>query len=93
MAGKEVVQVYASSPENPSGQPPKNLLLMPGETQLLTITFAEKVLAWYDTSRTTWILDAGSYEVLCGASSRDLHSSTTLEFNEEKLLEKTTKSV
>lgn len=99
-AGKEIVQVYASSPVNPAGQPEKQLIafaktknLGPGESQVLTMTFSQKDLAWYDDSRTAWVLNAGKYDIKCASSSRDIRSSTTIKIVKEKIVEKTTNSV
>jgi beta-glucosidase len=99
-AGKEIVQVYASSPIHPAGQPEKELIafaksrkLEPGESQVVTMTFSQKDLAWYDDSRTAWVLSAGNYDIKCASSSRDIRSSTTIKIAKETIVEKTTNSV
>lgn len=100
VAGKEVVQVYASSPKNPAGQAEKKLIafaksknLKPGESQVLTMTFSQKDLAWFDDSRTAWVLTPGKYNIKCASSSREIRSNTTLEIPNEIIVEKTTDSV
>ena len=98
--GKEVVQIYASSPANPAGQPAHELiafaktpLLQPGEKHSLKLAFSKKDLARYDSSRAAWILDAGEYVVSGASSSRDIRSNTAIGVQKEQLLEKTTNSV
>lgn len=100
VAGKEIVQIYASSPKNPAGQAEKKLIafaksksLNPGESEVLAMTFSQKDLAWYDDSRTAWVLTPGKYNIKCASSSRDIRSSKTIEIPQEIIVEKTTDSV
>jgi len=100
VAGREVVQVYASSPANPAGQPERELvafvktrLLGPGEKQVLELLFNNKDLARYDGSRSAWILDAGKYGISVASSSRDIRVRTAIEIAKEQVLETTTDSV
>lgn len=100
VAGKEIIQVYASSPYNPAGQAEKKLIafaksksLKPGESEVLTMTFTQKDMAWFDDSRTAWVLTPGKYVIKCASSSRDIRSSTTIEIPHEIIVEKTTDAV
>ncbi len=76
-AGKEVVQIYVSAPEGALEKPYQELaafaktgLLAPGESETLTLTFAVTELASYCEERASWVLEAGSYTVRVGNSSR-----------------------
>ena len=67
-AGKEVVEVYVSCPQNDMPKEFRRLagfgktaLLSPDETQDLTITFPLYQLASYHEDKAAWILEAGTY--------------------------------
>lgn len=82
-AGKEVVQLYVSAPDNAKmGKPEKELKafaktkeLKPGETATVTLTVKAADLASYDEATSSWVVDAGSYKFLIGASSRDIKAA------------------
>ena len=79
-AGKEVVQLYVSAPDNAGmNKPAKELKafaktreLNPGETATVTLKVNAADLASYDEVVSSWVVDAGNYEFLVGASSRDI---------------------
>ena len=82
-AGAEVPQVYVGQPAS-AGEPPKNLRgfakvsLSPGQTQRVTVTLdARSFQAWTNGA---WNRSAGSYQIMVGASSRDIRltGSTSL---------------
>ncbi|MGM9552040.1 MAG: glycoside hydrolase family 3 C-terminal domain-containing protein [Clostridia bacterium] len=80
--GKEVVQVYASSPETNLTQPARELAgfykteeLLPGESETVTITFPFDELASYDDVGKTayeaaYVLEEGEYKFYVGNSVR-----------------------
>ncbi|MGF7144484.1 beta-glucosidase [Anaerotaenia torta] len=80
--GKEVVQVYVSAPQGKLGKPARELKafaktseLMPGESELLTLTVPVESLASYDDSGITgrkscYVLEAGSYVFYAGSDVR-----------------------
>ncbi|MBQ9173356.1 MAG: glycoside hydrolase family 3 C-terminal domain-containing protein [Bacteroidales bacterium] len=84
--GKEAVQLYVSAPASSLDKPVKELKayaktksLKPGEEQTLTMTFATADLASFDESKSAWVVDAGTYKFLFGASSRDIRGEATAE--------------
>ena len=86
VAGKEAVQLYVSAPESALDKPVKELKayakskeLSPGETQTLTFSFPVSELASFDEAASAWKVDAGTYHVLFGASSRDIRCTADVE--------------
>ena len=89
VAGREVVQVYASAPEVKLNKPAEELvafgktrLLEPGEAETLNFTITTKDLASFDEATSTWIAEAGTYTLKIGASSKDI--KVTSDFALEK---------
>jgi beta-glucosidase len=92
-AGKEIVQVYVAAPSvslqhpTPSLEKPakelktfaKTRLLQPGESQMLTMTIAHRDLASFDEAQSQWVVDAGRYEVLIGASCADIRQQASVD--------------
>lgn len=77
-AGKEVVQVYYSAPAGQIEKPYQELaafaktkLLAPGESETLTLSFGVADMASYCEACAAWVLEAGSYIVRVGNSSKD----------------------
>lgn len=87
VAGKEVVQLYVAAPEAAAKNKPAKELkayaktkeLQPGESQTISMSFRAADLAFFDTASSSWIVDAGIYDVLVGASSRDIRATLQAE--------------
>jgi beta-glucosidase len=77
-AGAEVVQLYVRDVEASLDRPEKELkgfrrlMLQPGETQTVAFELDESALSFFDPSRKDWVAEPGAFEVLVGASSRDI---------------------
>ena len=90
VAGREVVQAYASAPKGLLEKPAielkgfyKTRELKPGETQQVTICFPMEALASFDDRGVTgypaaWVLEQGQYRLFAGKSIRDLYPCGTL---------------
>lgn len=86
-AGKEVVQLYVTAPNNAKMNKPEKELkafaktkeLKPGETVAITLTVKADDLASYDEASSSWIVDSGSYKFLIGASSSDVKAVLNAE--------------
>ena len=80
-AGKEIVQLYVRDVQSSLTRPPKELKgfakldLKPGESQTVTFTLDERALSFYDPYRKRWVAEPGEFEILAGASSRDIRLS------------------
>lgn len=89
VAGREVVQVYAVAPDGSLDKPSQELrafvktaMLEPGETALLAIDIPFRYLASFNESSASWNVDAGTYILKIGASSRDIRSEAAAVIEE-----------
>ena len=87
IAGKEIVQLYVRDLTGSAIRPEKELkgfekvFLNPGETKTVTIELDKRSFAWYNTDIHDWFAASGDYEILVGASSRDIRLTETLHLN------------
>lgn len=95
MAGKEVVQVYVSSPEGRLDQPYQALAgftktreLAAGEEQKVRVSFRMSELSSYDTEASAYILERGSYIVRVGNSSADTVAAGVITLDKEAVTRK-----
>lgn len=84
-AGKEIVQLYIADKTGATGRPAKELMgfeklaLAPGETKTAMFTLSKRSFAWYNESIMDWYCASGTYEILIGASSRDIRLTGVIE--------------
>ena len=77
-AGQEVVQLYVRDEEAKVVRPLQELksfakvALEPVETKTVTLELDQQALAFYDTAVHDWVTESGTFELLIGASSRDI---------------------
>ena len=97
-AGKEVVQLYISAPAGQVNKPAAELkgfaktkLLKPGESQKISFTLTPADLASFNTNRSAWIADPGTYQVKIGASSLDIRQTGSFSLPKEVLTEQCNK--
>ena len=66
-------------------RPPKELkgfakiALKPGESQVVTFTLDQRALSYYDPYKKQWVAEPGEFELIIGASSRDIRARATFE--------------
>lgn len=89
-AGREVVQIYYSAPSGKLEKPYQELaaygktgLLAPGESEILKIMFSVKNMSSYNEKTASWILEAGSYYIRVGNSSRSTGVAAKLVLEQE----------
>ena len=95
VAGKEVVQVYLSAPAKSMDKPALELkafvkteLLSPKQSQTLSFTLTPKSLASFDTARSAWVVEAGTYTVKVGNSVENILQTATFTVPKEIVVEK-----
>jgi beta-glucosidase len=77
-AGDEIVQLYLRDLKSSIDRPEKELkgfrrvALQPGQTRAVSFTIDEAALSFFDPGKKAWIAEAGDFEALVGASSRDI---------------------
>jgi beta-glucosidase len=83
-AGKAVVQVYVADVEASVPRPPRELKgftavrLEAGESTDVLLSIEERDLAFWDEAGGGWRIEPGRFELLVGASSRDIRLRATL---------------
>ena len=92
-AGKEVVQLYFEAPQGILKKPVRQLaafsktrLLLPGETQLVRLSFKKEDMASYDDlgkiAKSAYVLEKGIYKIYAGTSVRDIEEIDQMELSE-----------
>jgi beta-glucosidase len=83
-AGKEVIQLYVRDVESTAFRPDKELkgfdkvALEPGEAREITFELGRRAFAAYDAGLGDWHVESGDFEILIGASCRDIRLSATV---------------
>lgn len=95
-AGKEVVQIYVTLPQNGTEREYRRLagfektgILKPGECCTVSVSVDQKQLAVFSEERQAWIIEAGTYGIWTGSSSADTVLDAFLIVPEEVILEQT----
>ena len=84
--GKEIVQLYVRACTGAALRPDKErrgfakVALHPGEEKEVALTLDMRAFAFYDVESHTWRAADGTFEILVGASSRDIRLSGAVTF-------------
>ncbi|MFL6337295.1 MAG: glycoside hydrolase family 3 C-terminal domain-containing protein [Pyrinomonadaceae bacterium] len=76
--GAEVVQIYVRDEASSLPRPLKELkgfrriFLKAGEMQRVSLRLSAGAFSFYDPARGGWVLEAGDFDIMVGASSRDI---------------------
>lgn len=85
VAAKEISQVYVRDVFASVSRPQKELkgfskdLLQPGESKKISMKLNARAFAYYSLPKKAWHVENGEFEILVGASSRDIRLSTKIE--------------
>jgi beta-glucosidase len=85
VAGKEIVQIYVRDVESTVFRPQKELKgfakieLQPGEEKKVSIDLGKRTFAFYNPEIKDWQIESGAFEILIGASSRDIRLKANVE--------------
>ena len=83
--GTETVQVYVRDPHASVYRPQQELraftriTLGAGEAAEVALTLDRRAFAHWHTSLGRWVVESGTFEILVGASSRDVHLTAEVE--------------
>jgi beta-glucosidase len=78
VAGKEIVQLYVRDVKSTVARPEKELKafekveLKPKRTKTITFTLDREAFWYFDVVKNAWSTEPGEFEILVGASSRDI---------------------
>ena len=84
-SGAETVQVYVHKKDTAVSRAWQELkgfeklVLAPGEEKEVVLTLDRRSFAYYDEEKHTWCVEPGAYEILVGASSRDIRLGADVE--------------
>lgn len=90
-AGKEIIQLYVRDIESTPFRPDKELkaftkiALQPGEERVVTFTLDQRAFAYYDVDLKAWHVEEGDFEILVGASSRDIRLQGNVKVTPERV--------
>ncbi len=83
--GAEIAQIYVADKESTIFRPIKELraftkvFLKAGEEKEVSLTLGKRAFAYYNINIGDWHVESGEFDILVGASSRDIKLSQTLE--------------
>jgi beta-glucosidase len=78
VAGAEVAQLYVTYPSSAPSTPPRQLRgfdkirLAAGASGTVTFDIRRRDLSYWDVRTQRWVLPSGTFQVVVGASSRDI---------------------
>jgi beta-glucosidase len=84
-AGAEVVELYLHDLQASVDRPPQELkgfrrvMLTAGQAQTVSFTIDQRAMSFYSMAKKSWVAEPGGFEVLVGASSRDIRLKGNFE--------------
>jgi beta-glucosidase len=100
IAGKEVAELYLTAPSKNLDKPvielkgfAKTKLLQPGESQTLSFVLDAHKLASFDPAISSWVAEAGRYDVKVGASSENILLTASFTLGNDLIVKKESASL
>lgn len=90
--GMEIVQLYVKDKQSTVMRPEKELKgfekvsLKPGETKKIAFHLDKRSFAYYEPAISDWFVEYGEFEILIGASSRDIRLSKSVYVNSDVIM-------
>ncbi len=90
MDGAETIQLYVKNAPSTLFKAKKELrafkkiVLKKGEAEKVTFTLTDDAFAYYNTELKDWHVEKGDYQILIGASSRDIRLAQTISVKENR---------
>jgi beta-glucosidase len=84
-AGAEVVELYLHQAKSTADRPPQELkgfrrvMLTAGQSQTVTFSLDRRAMSFYSPAKHAWVAEPGGFDVLVGASSRDIRLKGAFE--------------
>lgn len=94
VSGKEIVQLYVVDVESTVIRPNKELKafekveLKPGEGKIVSFILDKRAFAYYNVEINDWHVESGDFEILVGASSKDIRTKEMLHINSTVVIKK-----
>jgi len=91
-SGAEIAQIYIAKKDSKIFRAPKELKafkkinLKPCEEQKITIELDERAFSYWNIDTDSWAVENGEYELLVGASSRDIKLAQTIKIKSDDIL-------
>lgn len=88
--GKEIVQLYVRDVQSTFARPEKELkafdkvALKPKQTKTITFNLNREAFWYFNTTKNAWSVESGEFEIIIGASSRDVRLSGNVNLEPEK---------
>jgi beta-glucosidase len=89
-SGKEIVQLYVRDVQSTFARPEKELKafekveIKSGQTKTVTFTLNREAFWYFNPIKNAWATEAGEFELLVGASSRDIRLTGNISLEAEK---------
>jgi beta-glucosidase len=89
VTGKEVVQLYVRDVKSTFARPEKELKafakieLKPKQTKTVTFTLDREAFWYFDSVKNAWSTESGEFEILVGATSRDIREKRSVVLEPE----------
>ncbi|MFI6255168.1 glycoside hydrolase family 3 C-terminal domain-containing protein [Micromonospora zamorensis] len=90
-AGSEVVQLYTHQRTSRDKTPIRQLKafqrvqLAPGQTRTVTLRLPAADLAHWDVTRSRWVVESSTYDLMVGASAQDIRARTAVRVRGETI--------